>query len=126
MTKKMFKAINIEGNTAYCPLAFFTDEAEKEIIKQMEDAGVTNIEVFKAGEMPLEKLPEAVQQEVRQTLKAYQRCNVYFEYGEFHVRTGYCIKANYNFDHIVCGEYKAKEVYTPEERRQNYIEVFGN
>ncbi len=126
MATKMIKAINAEGNTAYCPMTFLTEEAEKEIIKMLEDGGVTNIEVFKVGEMPLDKLPEVVQQEVRQTLKAYQRCNVYFEYGVFNTRTGYCIKAGYNFDHYVCGEYKASEVYTPEERRLNYIEVFGN
>lgn len=123
MKKKMIKAINAEGKICYCPIfAVMMDN----IIASLEANGVTDIEVFEVGEMPLDKLPEEIQQEVRQTLKAYQRCNVYFEYGKFHTRTGYCIKAEYNFDHYVCGEYKASEVYTPEERRQNYIEVFGN
>lgn len=122
MKKKMLKAINTEGNICYCP--YFAGGLDT-LIPMLEEAGVTNIELFEVDKMPLEKLPEEIQQEVRQTLKAYQRCNVYFEYGKFHTRTGYCVKAEYNFDHFVCGEYKASDVYTEEERRQNFIESFG-
>ncbi len=124
MRTKMIKAINIEGNTVYAPMLFLSMQSE--ILKLLEQAGCTNIETFEVGKMPLEKLPSAVQQEVKRTLKAFRRCGVTYEYGEFHVSTGCCIKAKYNYDHFVCGEYKADEVYTAEERRQNYIEVFGN
>lgn len=124
MRTKMIKAINIEGNTAYAPMLF--SNMEPEILKLLEQAGCTNIETFEVGKMPLDKLPEEVQQKVKRILKAFRRCNVIYEYGEFHVFTGYCIKAKYNFDHFACGEYKADEVYTAEERYQNYIEVFGN
>ena len=34
-------------------------------------------------------------------------------------------KGNYHYDHFVCGRYLQTEVYTKEERRQNFIEEFG-
>ena len=82
-------------------------------------------EVFSVGKMPLSELPEDIQVEVRSTLKAYARCNVTYEHGAFHASASYCIKSSYGFDHFVCGEYKASEVYTLEERRANYLESFG-
>ena len=85
----------------------------------------TVIEVFKVAKMPFEKLPEEVQTEVKSILKAFSQCNVVYEYGKFHASASTCIKSDYNFDHFVCGHYLASEIYTPEERRQNYIEVFG-
>ena len=84
-----------------------------------------NIEVFTVGKMPLDKLPEDIQAQVRSTLKAYSRCNVTFEHGTFRESVNSCIKASYGYDHFVCGEYKADEVYTLEERRRNYAESFG-
>lgn len=85
----------------------------------------THYEVFSIAKMPFEKLPEDIQTEVKNTLKVFNRCNVVYEYGEFHTSAGTCIKSVYNHDHFVCGEYLASEIYTPEERRQNYIEAFG-
>lgn len=82
-------------------------------------------EVFEQTQMPLASLPAEVQAEVKSRLKAYSRCNVVFEYNRFTVSCGVCIKSHYNYDHFVCGEYKADEVYTLEERRQNYFDSFG-
>lgn len=82
-------------------------------------------EVFQAGEMPLEKLPAEIQEAVKSTLKAFHNCNVYYEYGEFHSSASVGIKSSYNWDHFVCGSYRDVDVYTEEERRQNYIECFG-
>ena len=84
-----------------------------------------DVEVFKVGKMPFEKLPEEIQAEVKNTLKVFSRCNVYYENREFHASTGCCIRSHYGFDHFVCGEYLAKEIYTEEERRQNDFEAFG-
>lgn len=82
-------------------------------------------EVFDALNMPLEKLPEDVQLKVKEVLKCYDRCSVVHEYREFNVSVGTAIKKHYNHDHFVCGYYHAADVYTEEERRQNYIEAFG-
>lgn len=71
--------------------------------------------VFKAGEMPLEELPEDIQNQVRNILRAYHSVTVTFENG----------KNSYNWDHFVAGTYKDSDVYTEEERKQNYIEEFG-
>ena len=81
--------------------------------------------VFKAGQMPLSELPEEIQNKVKSTLKAFNKVTVVYEYGKFSTSVGCCIKSHYNYDHFVCGEYKAEEVYTEEERRQNYKECFG-
>lgn len=81
--------------------------------------------VFKAGEMPLEELPKEIQEKVKSTLRAFHSCTVTYEHSKFSVSTGTCIRATYDWDHFVAGTYKDDEVYTIEERRQNYEEEFG-
>lgn len=83
-------------------------------------------EFFNSGRMPLEKLPEDVRASVRRILKVYDSCNVYFENGVFHAHASVGIKSSYNWDHFVCGNYLAKDVYTEEERRRNYKESFDS
>lgn len=95
-----------------------------EAIKQHPERNVS-YKVFKSGKMPLEELPELVQDQVKSVLRAYPRCMVTYEYGKFSVGAGYCIKSNYNFDHYVAGTYLDSDVYTKEERRQIFIEEFG-
>jgi hypothetical protein len=80
---------------------------------------------FEVAKMPLEELPDEVQQKAKSILKAYNQVNVVFEYNEFSVSASTCIKSSYHWDHFVCGRYFAKDVYTEEERRQNYQECFG-
>ena len=123
-----------------CMIKFTTDNGthyttcpankSDEMIQFYEDLGSkcdvsVFAEVFQVGKMPLSELPEAIQDQVRSTLKAYSKCSVTYEHGKFSAGAGCCIKASYGFDHFPCGEYKASEVYTLEERRQNYIESFG-
>lgn len=95
-----------------------------EAAKRYPDLG-NSYTVYQVNKVPLEALPIEIQEKVKSTLKAYNSCNVYFEYNEFHASASVGIKSNYNYDHFVCGRYLAKEVYTEEERRQNYIESFG-
>lgn len=84
-----------------------------------------SVDVYAVDKMPFEALPESTREKVKETLKAFDKCNVTFERNEFHVNTGYCIRASYHYDYFVCGEYKASEIYTAAERRENFIEVFG-
>lgn len=69
-------------------------------------------------------LPLDVQNKAKQTLKSFDKVNVIFEYGEYHVSAGLAIKDHYADDHEYIGCYKADEVFTPEERIINYVESF--
>lgn len=82
-------------------------------------------EVFEAGKMPLEALPELIQHQVKSVLRAYPRCTVTYEHNEFSVSSNVCIRSTYGWDHFVAGVYKDVEVYSLEERRQNFKEEFG-
>lgn len=72
------------------------------------------------------ELPMEVKEQIRETLKAYNEVNVWFEYGEYHVMPGACLKASYGADHKVIGTYKAKEVFTEAQRIENYINEFNS
>ena len=72
----------------------------------------------------LNTLPNEVVEKVKSVLRAYDEVHVVFEYGEYHVSAGLCIKATYGSDHEFIGTYKAKDVFTPEERMLNYINSF--
>ena len=72
----------------------------------------------------LNTLPNEVQHEVKSILKAYDEVNVIFEYGEYNVSPGITLKASYAEDREFIGTYKAKEVYTEQERTINYVESF--
>lgn len=113
------------GKTVHIVNRLTAKAAEKFCEEFLNPCGAT-YKIFEVGKMPLSELPEEVQNEAKSILKVYNSVNVVFEYNEFHVSASTCIKSSYNFDHFVCGRYNADEVYTPEERRQNYIECFGN
>lgn len=72
----------------------------------------------------LNTLPSAVIEKVKKVLRAYDEVQVIYEYGEFHVSAGLCIKSTYGGDHEFIGTYRADEVYTPEERILNYVNSF--
>ena len=95
-----------------------------EAIKQKPERNVS-YKVFKSGKMPLEELPELIQAQVKSVLRAYPKCTVTYEHSKFSVSACTCIRATYDWDHFVAGTYKDDEVYTLEERRQNYEEEFG-
>lgn len=127
MKNDMIKITCIEGTNFLTSLDYTTEKMTElidESIKQMPERKLS-YKVFKSGEMPLEELPELIQTQVKSILRAYHRCMVTYEYGKFSVSAGHCIKSNYNFDHYVAGTYLDSDVYTEEERKQNYIEEFG-
>lgn len=69
-------------------------------------------------------LPIEIQTNVKNTLRAFNKCDVWFEYGQYRVLTGACLKATYGADHKYIGTYKADEIFTEEERIENYINGF--
>lgn len=83
------------------------------------------MKIFKTGEVPLADLPEEVQKDVRGILRAFDVCHVEYEHGAFRAGTCVCLQATYPADHFVAGSYRAEDVYTPEQRRENFIEEFG-
>ena len=127
MKNDMIKMTCIDGINFLTSLDYTTEKMTElidEAIKQHPERKLS-YKVFKSGEMPLEELPELIQAQVKSVLRAYPRCMVTYEYGKFSVSAGHCIKSNYNFDHYVAGTYLDSDVYTEEERKQNYIEEFG-
>lgn len=70
------------------------------------------------------ELPQDVQDKIKSTLHVYDKAHVVYEYGEYHVSTGICLKAEYAADHKVIGTYTAHEIFTEEERIENYINTF--
>ena len=68
------------------------------------------------------ELPETIQSKIKNTLKAYEKVDVYFENGEYHF--GLVLKKHYAEDHEVIGTYFARDIYTQEERILNYVNEF--
>ena len=124
MKRNMIKATNpINNATIHIVVSAHSTNEMIECLKTANNAIV--IKVFELAEMPLEELPEDIQEKAKEVLKAFNNVNVVFEYNRFEVSASVCIKSHYNYDHFVCGRYSAEEVYTAEERRQNYRECFG-
>lgn len=113
----VFVSIRVTGTEKMCEL--FDEHASEH-----PEINLT-YKVFKAGEMPLEELPKEIQEEVKSTLRAFHSCTVTYEHNKFSVSTCICIRSTYDWDHFVAGTYKDDEVYTLEERRQNFKEEFG-
>ena len=66
----------------------------------------------------------AQQEEIKDTLKAFDKVNVIFENGEYHFSTGIGIYATYAPDHKFIGTVYAEDIFTEEERILNYMESF--
>lgn len=75
--------------------------------------------------VPFELLPDSIQAEVKETLGAFDSCHVEHCHNKLSVHTGWCISSSYADDECVVGEYKAKEIYTPEELKEAHKRVFG-
>lgn len=69
-------------------------------------------------------LPVEVQNEIKSTLKVFDKVSVIFENGEYKATTGCCIKAVYADDFKVIGIYNKDEIYTKEEQILIYTEEF--
>lgn len=70
----------------------------------------------------LNELPKEIQDYVMNTLRAYDRVDVWFEDGRY--TYGTVIKSKYSNDHEFIGTYHADDVYSPDERIVNYCEEF--
>ena len=71
-----------------------------------------------------EELPMDIQLEIRDTLKAFDTCHVTFSNGCYHVGCGVCLMREYPKDFRVVGDYNADEIYTVDERIENYVNEF--
>ena len=123
MTKTMMRCDNQQGVW----YAVWPEEIADSAKKAVEDFSGNTVEItsFAPGRVPLDMLPEEVQREAKETLKAFDEVSVVYEHEEFHVTTAVCVCAHYAKDHFVCGRYFAREVFTTQERRLNSLEVFG-
>lgn len=112
--------VTANENTTYhtCP----EENANK--LKALFEEYEATVEVFNYP-VPLEALPEETQTKAKNILKAFNEVSVTYERRQFTVSAGIGVYANYANDHMVCGRYKQEEIYTKEERRQNFIEEFG-
>ena len=63
-----------------------------------------------------EQLPEEVQEQVKEILKAYNSTSVTFDNGKYHFG-GYCLKSTHATDYQFIGEYKADDIFTKEENK---------
>lgn len=70
----------------------------------------------------LKVLPKETREQVKSALTLFNDCDLYWEYGRYHVMTGCVIKSSYGEDHEYLGTYYQEDVYTEEERRQNSVE----
>lgn len=127
MTKELIKFTNSVGSYYMIALdgkgyqlAQLVTNAAKRF---QNDAPVYSI--YQQNDMLFEELPVEIIREVMETLKVYEECHVEFFGDEFHVCVGWILTAIDPDDLFICGTYRAKEIYTKEQRRQNFIESFG-
>jgi hypothetical protein len=72
----------------------------------------------------LKNLPEEIQNKVQNTLKAFSECSVIYENGKYNISTAICLMAKYPKDHKFIGIFYQEDIYTIEERTENYINTF--
>ena len=76
------------------------------------------------SKIELEKLPEHIVKEVRDTLKAYDECHILYQNGKYETSVGIGIYNTYPEDYKFIGTAYVDDIYTIEERTQNYLTVF--
>ena len=121
MQNTMIKINPKQGAPVYitCP----TQNAEKMVDLFKDAPNFATAETFASDCMKLQDLPEDVQTEVKKLLTIYSKAHVVYEYGKFEATAHHCLKASYGYDRFWCGEYKADDVYTKEERAQHLAEL---
>lgn len=72
----------------------------------------------------LEKFPKDLIIEIKDTLKVYDECNVYFENNKYYASAGIGIYNRYAPDYKFIGVAYVDDIFTLEERTQNYLESF--
>lgn len=71
----------------------------------------------------LEKLPTEVVVLVKEHLKCFDQITITYENGKYDY--GNCIKAHYAPDHKFIGTVYVEDIYSGEERNNNFKEAFG-
>lgn len=72
----------------------------------------------------LESLPLEIQEQVKDTLGAYNEVHVIFSDGEYHASTGIMLLGHYPSDHRFVGSYKVDDVFNEDEKILNYVRNF--
>jgi hypothetical protein len=72
----------------------------------------------------IEQFPAEVQEQILGTLRAFDEVSITFYGGRYWVVSGHCLMGKYPADYKAYGVYYAKDIYTEDERIQNYIEGF--
>lgn len=70
------------------------------------------------------KLPADTQEQARSLLKVFDEVHITYEYGKYNVSSGIGIYATYAPDHCFLGTVRATDIFTEDERTQNYLESF--
>lgn len=71
----------------------------------------------------LNKLPATIVEKVKNTLKAFNECSIEYEHGEYHT-TSACLRSYYADDYKFIGTAYQEDIYTIEERIENYRNEF--
>ena len=71
----------------------------------------------------LKELPEDLQKRVLNTLKAFDECQIEYKNGEYKIGC-ICLRSSYPKDFRVVGTFYQDEIYTLEERIENYRQEF--
>lgn len=74
--------------------------------------------------MNINKLPENIIKEIKETLKSYNQVNITFYNGNYHVSPGCFIAEKYYKDFCFISMVHKENIYTKEEQDINYIESF--
>lgn len=119
MQNTMIKMTDYAGEPVYITCPTHNTEKFIDLFKHC----TAKFETFASDCMKLEDLPADVQDRVKQLLTIYSKAHVVYEYGKFEATAHHCLKAGYHYDRFWCGEYKAADVYTAEERRQHLAEL---
>lgn len=72
----------------------------------------------------LEKYPVSIQQDIKDTLTAYSKVSITFYNGKFHIETGCMLLGEYPDDYQCYPDILATDIYTDDERVENYINNF--
>ena len=72
------------------------------------------------------QLPQDVQDKIISILHVYDKAYVDYENGSYKVSPNVCLTATYAEDFKVIGTYTAEELFTEEERIENYINTFND
>lgn len=122
------RAIAVENKYGVKIVMVCNKKAVADLVKMLEESPAEcKCKVYDVNyeNVPFEYLAEDIQKEVKDTLKVFDSCHVENRNAKMSVHAGLCISNSYASDECVIGEYKAKEIYTPEELKAAHKEVFG-